>query len=180
MHPSQHKALDRWLAAERDDRSDEADEALFELFEALPLLEPSAGFADRVLLRTGLPVAVEVPAAGLFAWRWARLALAVCVLAVALSVLWLPQTLKALAGTLSLAGVVDVGVKLLSEASLALVSVLRFGDWLFDLGRMLAMPLATPPVLAVLGGCLLISILAFRFLHELITRERSWTYVDPI
>jgi hypothetical protein len=42
------------------------------------------------------------------------------------------------------------------------------------------MPLATPPVAAVLGGCLLVSILAFRFLHELITRERSWTYVDPI
>lgn len=178
MDPSHHDALSRWLAAERSDQSDEADEALLELFEALPLLDPSPGFASRVLLAAGLPRAVAVP--GLFARRWVQALVALCLAATGLSVLWLPQTLRALAGTWSVGGFVKAGVDLLADAGVWLASALRLGEWLFALGRALALPLATPQVAAALAGCLLVSILAFRFLHELISRERSWTYVDPI
>ena len=54
-HPQDiQDALNRWLAAEQLDSSEEADGALRELFEALPLLAPAAGFADRVFARAGL------------------------------------------------------------------------------------------------------------------------------
>ena len=62
MRPSHHEALDRWLAAERGDRYDEADAALREMFEALPLLAPPAGFANRgtfLIDRAGLIVFSE-------------------------------------------------------------------------------------------------------------------------
>ncbi|HYO16600.1 MAG TPA: hypothetical protein VE685_25660 [Thermoanaerobaculia bacterium] len=178
MRSPDHDALTRWLAAERDDRSDEAEAALLELFEALPALAPPAGFADRVMERAGLRNAVAVRQ-GLFAQPWTRLVLAGCLLAMALSVLWLPQTLLVLLGTWSFGGLVDAAVGLLAGAGVWLAAAVRFGDWLYSLGSALARPLATPQVAAVVGGCLLVSTLAFRFLRDLI-QERSWTHVDPI
>ena len=178
MRSPDHDALTRWLAAERDDRSDEAEAVLLELFEALPQLAPPAGFAGRVMERAGLKDAKTVPE-GLFAHRWTRLVLAGCLLAMALSVLWLPQTLLVLAGTWSVGGLVDAGVRVLAGAGVWLAAAVRFGGWLYALGSTLSRPLATPQVAAIVGGCLLVSTLAFRFLRDLI-QERSWTHVDPI
>lgn len=177
MRSPDHDALTRWLAAERDDRSGEAEAALLELFEALPQLAPPAGFADRVMERAGLQD--RAVRHGFFAQRWTRLALAGCLFAMALSVLWLPQTLLVLAGTWSVGGLVDAGVRVLAGAGVWLAAAVRFGGWLFSLGSALSRPLATPQVAAIVGGCLLVSTLAFRFLRDLI-QERSWTYVDPI
>lgn len=174
MRSSSHDSLNRWLAAERDDRPDEAEAALFELFETLPLLAPGVGFADRVLARAGLRPA------GVFESLWARAAIALCLLATGLSVLWLPQTLKALAGLWSPANPFELAARLLVEWSSRVVTVLKVWDWLFALGGALAKPLATPEVAAVLALCLLVSTLAFRFLRDLMTDERSMTYVDPI
>ena len=183
MRPFDEDALNRWLAAERDDRSDEAEAALLELFEGLPLLAPPAGFADRVLLRAGIvPVVTAAPARpALFARLWVRMAVALCLLATALSWLWLPQTLRALAGTWhwSLGGLFEAGTHLLIEMSLGMATAIRFGDWFFSVGEALARPLLDPEVSAVLAGCLLVSILAFRALRDLMTRERSF-YVDPV
>jgi hypothetical protein len=175
MRPSPTDPLNRWLAAERDDHPAEAEAALFELFEALPLLAPGAGFADRVLARTGL-----LRPAGVLESLWVRATLALCLLATGISLLWLPQTLKALAGTWSLGNPIELAVRLLVDWSLWLVAVLKLWDRLFTLGETLAKPLATPEVAAVLAGCLLVATLAFRFLRDLMTNERSWTYVDPI
>lgn len=176
MRSPDHDALTRWLAAERDDRSDEAEAALLELFEALPALAPPAGFADRVMERAGLHGAVRQ---GLFAQRWTRLVLAGCLLAMALSVLWLPQTLLALFGTWSFGDLVDAGVRVLAGAGVWLAAAVRLGGRLYSLGEALSRPLATPQVAAVVGGCLLVSTFAFRSLRDLI-QERSWTHVDPI
>ena len=184
MRPSHHEALDRWLAAERDDRSDSADvadAALLEMFEALPLLAPPAGFADRVLARTGLQrVGQEIAMRSVFASRLLRLALVLSLIATGLGVIWLPPTLRALAGLWSLGGLVELGVRAVAAGSRGLAAVLSLWDWVFSLGRTLAEPLMTPQVLGALTLSLLVSALAFRFLRDQITGERSWNHVHPV
>lgn len=182
MRPSHHKALDRWLAAERDDRSDEADAALLEMFEALPLLAPPAGFADRVLARAGLQRVVLQEAAmrSVFASRLLRLALVLSLIATGLGGIWLPPTLRALAGLWSLSDVVQLGMRGVAAGSRGLATVLSIGDWVFSFARALVEPLMTPQVMGVLTLCLLASGLAFRFLRDQITGERSWNHVHPV
>jgi hypothetical protein len=172
MRRSHQDALDRWLAAERHDRPEEAEGALFALFEALPLIAPPAGFADRVLVRAGLQAARR----DLFASRAARLVLALCLTATALGGLWLPPVLRALAGIWSLSDLVRGGVLALTEAMQWLASALRLWELLLTVGRALALPQVTAALLI----CLLVSSLAFRFLRDQISSERNWTYVDHV
>jgi hypothetical protein len=176
MRSETHDALNRWLAAERVDSSDEADAGLRELFEVLPLLAPAAGFADRVLARAGLqPVKRDVFASLAF-----RLVLAASLIALSLGAVWLPPTLRALGGLLSLGDVVGLGVRGVADASRGLAQLLRLGEWLFSLGRALSEPLMAPQAMAALAVCLLVSGLAFRFLRDHISGERSLSYVDPL
>lgn len=180
MRPSPHDALVRWLAAERDDRPEAeqaAETALLELFEAVPLMAPPAGFAERVLARAG--VVRRDP----FASRWVRLLLAAALLAISLGVLWLPATLRAARAVVeiwSLGDLVEGGVRALVEGAQGLASVLRFWDLLLTIARAIAQPLTMPQVMAVLLGCLIASALAFRHLRDQISGERNWTHVDPI
>lgn len=178
MRPSHHDALDRWLNAERNDRPDaEADAALFELFEALPLIAPPAGFADRVLLRAGLQAAAK---RDLFASLGTRLVVALCLVALGLGALWLPPVLRYLAGLWSFGGLVQSGVQALTLATEWLASVLRVWDPLRSILGALIQVLTVPQVMAGLLACLIVSSLAFRFLRDQITGERNWTYVDRI
>ena len=178
MRPKPEDALNRWLAAERDDRPDSpelADAALREMFEALPLLAPAAGFAGRVLARTGLQPAKR----DVFASLGLRLVLAASLIALSLGAIWLPPVLQALGGLVSLSEVVGLGVRWVADASRALALALRLGEWLFSLARSLSEPLLTPQAMAALAACLLFSGLAFRFLSDYISGERSYSYVDP-
>ena len=188
MRPKPQDALNRWLAAERDDRSDSpeladvADVALRELFEALPLLAPAAGFADRVFARAGLQPAKR----DVFASLGLRLVLAASLVALSLGAIWLPPALRAFGGLfggvfrgISLSEVVGFGVRGVADASHAVALVLRLGEWLFSLGRSLSEPLLAPQAMAALAVCLLVSSLAFRFLRDHISGERSYSYVDP-
>jgi hypothetical protein len=177
MRPSHPNALDRWLAAERHDRPEEADAALLELFESLPLIAPPAGFADRVLVRAGIRSAARRDP---FAWWGARLAVALCLVALGLGALWLPPVLRVLAGFWSFGGLVQAGVRTLVDASQWLAAALRVWDLLLTIGGALTHPLTTPQVTAGLMVCLLMSSFAFRFLRDQITGERNWTHVDPI
>lgn len=179
MRRSHQNALDRWLAAERDDRSEEAEAALFELFETLPRIAPPSGFADRVLARAG----VQAAGRDLFASRWMRLAVALAMLATGFGVLLLPSTLevlRTLAGIWSLGELVQGGVQALAAASQWLASALQLWDLLVTVGRALIQPLTLPQTTAMLTVCLLVASLAFRFLRDQITGERTWTHVDPV
>jgi hypothetical protein len=178
MRPSPHDALNRWLAAERDDPpqgGEVAETALLELFESLPLIAPPAGFADRVLAR------VVVGRRDPFASPWVRMVLAAALLATSLGVLWLPSALQA-AGALvqawSVSDLVQGGVQALVEGVRGLASVLQVWDLLLTIVHAIAKPLTLPQVTAVLLGCLVASALAFRFLRDQISGERNWTYVD--
>jgi len=186
MRPHPQDALNRWLAAEQLDSSEPfaasgaADLALRELFEALPLLAPAAGFADRVLARAGLQPAKR----DVFASLGLRLVLAASLVALSLGAVWLPPALRAFGGLFgelfSLSGAVGLGARGMSEASRGLASVLSLGEWLFSLGQTLSGLLLAPRVMAALATCLLVSALAFRFLRAHISGERSFSYVDPI
>jgi hypothetical protein len=166
MRHSHQDALDRWLDAERNDRTGEAEAALLALFEALPeaaMAAPPAGFADRVLVRAGLQAAAP---ADLFAWRPLRIVLALCLAATGFGALWLPPVLRALAGLWSVGGLVRIGVRATAEAARGLASLLRLWDLLLTLGRAVAQPLAVPQVMAILVVALLASSLAFRYLRD--------------
>ncbi|HYX25972.1 MAG TPA: hypothetical protein VFC23_17590 [Thermoanaerobaculia bacterium] len=182
MRPSPHDALNRWLAAERDasleagDAADVADAALREVFAALPQLAPAAGFADRVLARAGLQPATR----DVFASRALRLALVLSLIAVSFGALWVPPAVRVLARLWTLSDAVQLGVRALAEGSRGLATALRVGEWLFALGRALSVPLMTPQVMAALTAGLLVSGLAFRFLRDQLTGERSLSYVDPL
>lgn len=180
MRPSHHKALDRWLHAERDDQpgaDTAADEALFELFAALPLIAPPAGFADRVLLRAGIQAAVK---RDLFASLGARLVVALGVAALSFGALWLPPVLRFLAGFWSFGGLVQSGVDALTLATEGLASALRVLDLLGSILGAFVQVLTMPQVMTGLLVCLIVSSLAFRFLRDQISGERNWTYVDRI
>ena len=183
-HPQDaHDALNRWPAAERLDDSEFpelADAALRELFAAVPGPSPAAGFAGRVFARVGLqPVKRDV-----FASLGVRLALVASLIALGLGAIWLPPALQALGGHLggwvSLSAVVEFGARAVAEASRGLASVLSVGEWLFAIGQALSGLLRAPRNLAALAACLLVSGLAFRFLRDHISGERSYSYVDPI
>jgi hypothetical protein len=176
MRTSHQHSLDRWLAAERGGRPEEAEAALHELFEALPLIAPPAGFADRVLIRAGLGAARR----DFFASRAVRLVLALCLAATGFGALWLPPTLRVLAGLWSLSGTLRAGVQALIDVTQWLASVLRLGELLLTVGRALTQPLTLPQVTALLVICLLASSLGFRLLRDQITGERNWTHVNPV
>lgn len=177
--------LKRWLAAEREDRPEadrQAEAALFELFEALPLLAPRAGFADRVLAQAGLAALQPRRAkSDPFASRTVRLLLAACLAVVTLGTLALPavfETLLRLGGLLTVGQVVQGGIRLAIEALVGFASALRLGEWVLTVGRALTLPLVTPQVTLALLACLAVSSAAFFVLRDLISRQRSWNYVE--
>lgn len=184
MRPTDDEILNRWLAAEEGGRDGDAEAALFALFEAaLPPVAPPAGFADRVLARAGLTA--PVPArksffAALWLHRFAMLAL----LAVGLSLPWLSEILRSAASLTSLfwspGDLVRLGIEALIAISQGLVASLALWDWLLGIGRAIASPLATPAMALVLIGCMLVSLVAFHFLRNLITRDRSWSHVESV
>lgn len=177
----------RWLEAEREDRIEDAEAALLELFESLPPPAPSAGFADRVMRRVAMPrtepILAPVPARQLWlAWLFRstgfRLVLASCLLATGISLLWLPQTLAALAGLVTLGDMVQLGVASVVDLSRWLVVAARIGEWFLTLGGALAVSLTSPAAIKVTVACLVTSGISFVFLRDLMTRDRSWSYVE--
>jgi len=187
MHPS-HDPLTRWLAAERDGLTDEAEELLLELFEAdaLPRLAPPAGFADRVLARVAVEAAVEraavpvQPGFSLFRRGWLRWVIALCLLATGLSVAWLPQTVAVFAGLWSPAGFLQSSIRAVLDAIRWMASLADVGQTLLAVAEAVALSLARPQVMVIALVCLVVSVTSFRFLRGLVSRDRSWAYVDPI
>jgi hypothetical protein len=179
MRSSQEELLARWLAAERADRQDEAEAALLGVCAMLPPLAPPAGFADRVLLRARLGAApVPAPAAqpSLFASWWMRALALLGLLSMGASALWLPQTLRALAGLWSLGGMVRVWTGSLVGACRWLSSAFGLWELFLTIGRALAAPLETPAMALAMATCLLVSMAAFGVLRSLISRNRSWIH----
>jgi len=181
--PEPHDPLTRWLDAERDMDDAVAEAALLELFESLPPLAPSAGFADRVLRQVAQPVIVPARQSWL-GWLFRspgfRLVLASSLIAACIALLWLPQALRALVGMVSVGDVLELGTASLVDFGRWMGIATRVGEWFLTVLGALAVSLASPAALKVTVGCLVTSGISFVFLRELMTRDRSLSYVDPI
>lgn len=184
--PQSRDPLTRWLEAERemDDARDEiAEAALLELFESLPPLAPSAGFADRVLRQIAQPAIAPVRQSWL-GWLFRspgfRLVLASGLVAACVALLWLPQAMMALARMVSVGDVLELGTASLVDFGRWMGIATRVGEWFLTVLGALAVSLASPAALKVTVGCLATSGISIVFLRELMTRDRSLSYVDPI
>jgi hypothetical protein len=173
--------LERWLEAEAAGRLDAVEDALAALFAVLPALEPSAGFADRVMLAAGLARPLERPV------RWAmprpvswtlRGLLAAAVALVALGLPALPVLMISLWERFSLAGMVDAAVAALVAGCRWLATTVSFWDGLARLGGWVAHTAAAPRVAALLLVGLIAAATALRLLADLIAHERSWSHVQ--
>lgn len=174
-----HDAVKQWLSEERLDRLEGAERELKRVFARLPLPGPAPGFADRVLWRVGL--APEPLLFGMLsrAWAW-RLATALGLVLVTLSVLLTPGVVYVAYGSLK-------GDSLPQLGTAALVGFLqRFGDGLAvwktfsGVGQILASTLNTPAYFAALVLVTLLSLGAFRLLHELMISDRSTRYATTL
>lgn len=194
MHTDPHDSLTRWLAAERNDRApagtEEAEEmaeaALLELFELLPPLSPPPGFADRVMRRVEL--SLPAPAAPIpMGWLGRlvrslgfRVAVGGGVMATTLALLLLPELFLVLGRIVTLGDVVGLGTASVVDLGRWLTLAARIGEWLFTVGGALAVSLTSPAAVKVTAACLAISGISFVALRDLMTRDRSWSHVDPV
>lgn len=172
----------RWLNAEREGSDDTAEAALLEMFEALPALSPRHGFADRVLRRVALeeaPIRVSV-LSRMIRSRVFRFAVACGVLITALSLLWIPELLLVLGRLVSLGDVMGLGAASVVDLGRWLTLVARVGEWFLTVGKAFAVSLTSPAAVKVTAACLTISGISIAVLRDLMTRNRSWSYVDPI
>ena len=186
MQTRRHDPLTRWLDAERNDHEDDAEAALMELFELLPPVAPRPGFSDRVLQRIGSAPAISampaMPAPGRFGRlvrsRSLQVAVALSLVATGASLFWLPQILAVVARILTVSDVLGLTAATAVDLGRWLNVVARVGEWLFTVGGALAVSLTSPAALTVTTACLAISGVSFVFLRDLMTRDRSWSYVD--
>ncbi len=184
--PEPHDPLTRWLQAEReadDAGALAAETALLELFESLPRLAPSPGFADRVLMQVTQPAVVPVRQSWLV-WLFRspgfRLALTSGLLAACISMFWLPRLVMTLLGMATMNDLLELGVASVVDLSQWVGLASRVGEWFLTVLGALAVSLTSPVALKVTAGCLAVSGISFVFLRELMTRDRSLRYVDPI
>ncbi len=180
--------VSRWLEAEHEGADDAAEAALLEMFESLPPLAPPAGFADRVLRRVALEEAAPVSAGArqpgmlgrLVRSRAFRFAVACGVVVTAFALLWVPELLLVLGRLVSLGDVMGFGAASLVDLGRWLTLAMRIGEWFLTLGKALAVSLLSPAALKVTAACLAISGISIAVLRDLMTRNRSWSYVDSM
>jgi hypothetical protein len=161
------QTMRRWLLAERSGTVAAADRALRDLFSVLVDPAPSAGFADRVMLRLA-----PMPEAGRLALGW-RLTLAACLVVAALSVAYLPLVVWPLAEFVRVGGLVQLLGTALAAASRALVDWLSFWQSLAGVNIVLMTVISKPSVAAMLFAVAVLTAISFRILSGLMVAKRS-------
>ncbi len=170
-----HRALRSWMRLELRGREERAEEALRRVFLSLPDLPLPAGLADRILARAGLsPAPAAVPSLGL------RLAVALGLLLVGLSVAVLPETLTTAAGLLQAVSWTEVALAALVGLAQRVGEGVAVWRALSDVGAIVAEALSSRTVIAVLTSSALLSAGAFRMLYGLMMQERRSHYAGSI
>jgi len=167
----------RWMHDEKAQRADGADVAFKHFFDSLPHPAPTAGFAERVLAQLGLeilPVPATAPAmAGAY-----RVGIAFALLMAGLVAATLPGIVIPMVGSLSPGLLTDVALDSLAGLVRTMSRGLALGRAFADVGQTLQEALLTPMVMMTIAASALTSIIAFRVLHQVLTRDRSSYYVE--
>jgi hypothetical protein len=163
------KLLHSYLRAETAGRDADAEAALARLFGALPGAVPSAGFAGRVVRAAGLAPAP---------WSWpARAAVAVGLALTGAAAAYLPLLLFGLGQLIRPGELLDAAVGALVGLVHGFVELLSAGHLLARIGEALWLAATSPPVGLGLLALITLATLAFRWLTELLTPQRSVEYV---
>jgi hypothetical protein len=109
-----------------------------------------------------------------------RFAVAFGVVITALSLLWIPELLLVLGRLVNLGDVMGLGAASVVDLGRWLTLVARIGEWFLTVGKAFAVSLMSPAAVKVTAACLAISGISIVVLRDLMTRNRSWSYVDPI
>lgn len=170
--------LEEWLGLEALGREEDADRVLAAAFADLPPLEPSVGFADRVL-REARPFAIRPAMAAarvspLAEPSWTvRLAILGALLLGALSVACLPLLMGGLAALVEPFDVARMLVGGVVGTVHRFVEVLAVWRILGNLGNAIWLVVSSPPLIALWLALTAFSALSFRWLNELLSPQRS-------
>lgn len=183
----------RWLAAERAASEAESEAALAALLADLDQPAPPAGFAERVMRRAAedgaLPVAAparrrswspRVSWPQVMRTTWARAAAVLLLLTSGLTVALALGALQPLLAGFSSGDLVAGLADLATAVGAAVTGLAEAVEYFAALRRAIALALGSPVVALALGLCLALAAGGFRLLHDILQRERSWSYVDPI
>ncbi len=166
MQPTRsHEFWKRYLDAERSGADGEAEAALRTLFAALPVLEPPAGFALRVLARVGRK--------SIFSRVSVRIALAASLLVAALGAGWVAPAVAALSGLLGPAELLGSAIGQIAGLSVRFASGVAFWERLGELGAVLARAALEPRILTLLIAQVAVAAIALRALTQLSLSKRS-------
>lgn len=168
------KTLTRWLRHERTDDDAEAEKALGELLRSLPSASVSAGFADRVLRASGVPLAGSRPWFEARPWIWQGAFGA-----------WLVTSFLAAVGAIGFVGDLSRSGLIIGLGSRAMIALSRLGaetgmavKGLLRAGEAIAVALSGPETLALVLACALASLTALGALSSLLASERSIRHVE--
>jgi hypothetical protein len=177
-HTPNRDHLDRWLAAEEAGRpaEAEAEAALAALFAAIERPAPSPGFAQRVVERAGRLGLLAAPPDRSAVW-WRRLCAAGLTLSGALMALVAALLRGPVVELLRETSFTDLTVRGFSALGQLVNDAAAYRQYLLDVNETLSLQLQTPGTAVTLVVTLAVSVLAFRALHQLVTRDRSSVYV---
>lgn len=166
-----HKAIQRWLRAERSGGDARAEKALFRVFDRLPLDGPSTAFVGRVL--AGVGFAIPGPQArDLTGLRWRALA-AACLILAAGALTFVPSIAQAVWVGLGSGTWLDLGMAAFLGLVAGLVQAVALIGTLIGTLHTVGGAFASPTVLAMMAASAFLSLLAFRILQGLMASQRS-------
>lgn len=154
----------------------EAERALFTLFKSLPEAIPPADFADRVLARAGIGVAVARRTATHLNWR-VRLAIAASLFLAGLAAAFLLPAVIGLSQLVSAGEVMAILVQGFSTGLQWFAGLASVWGFFSQLSESLVLVVTTPPVALVLVIWSLLASFAYRGLTELLSPRRSAPHV---
>ncbi|MCZ6507487.1 MAG: hypothetical protein O7A98_07315 [Acidobacteria bacterium] len=168
------RTLTRWLRHERAGDDPEAEKALGELLRSLPSASVPAGFADRVLRASGVPLAGSRPWFAARPWIWQG----------AFGV-WLVSSFVAAIGAIGFASALSRAGLIVGLGSRAMIALTRLGaeigtamKALLRAGEAVAAAFSGPETLVLVLGCALASLMALGALSSLLAAERSTRHVE--